>query len=1131
MPRINLLSAGQQHRGLWLVGTRDAIPENSLRRARGVHPTHEGSFRSRFGGSSAAAIAAAHSLWQFGGVRFQAATTVLYRNAVSLLTGLDGTRLSFNEAPPGAGQADSLFVCGGGSVDKITAAGTASEWGIAAPPDGFTATPNALQTRTINDFEGDNTVQHTAVNLVIANEATIIQEAARSMSLAVNASTIGTATRSVTVDLSTFAGPITSPDEDWIRFWFRVDEPDFLNYIEVSFSLGNTTFATDTYSKRVTVAGSAIPEVQKGITSIPGVYDDQEDAVAEDTHAPTPDERIDSLNEINQTFIPPERNAWVQLELPKSTFKRSGDAAVDWSDMQAYRITVSTNSNGGVVCYVDLLELAGGFGLQGRYRYHVTYRNTTTGHRSNANPTRVEVSTVGRRSIALANLPVSADTQVDRREIWRTLGGGSQFFLAGTVNDNVTTTFTDDVADFDGLDSSGASVLDDTELPTDNGKPPDTIDDALWDGRAMFWLDSAAGQGGRVRYSPLGRPEADKGFIEVTPNLVKLALFNGIRYVFSTDYLYRIDGADPYTSRRVFGIPGCEAVHKHTVVVTPFGIVWRAADGVRLFDGARSVLLSEQQLDPIFDNEAIENLTSFAGTVADYGRNEYIISDTTQGLAYHLGKRRWRDLGVGFTAIHYERDSDVFTIGTSDDVEFFETPGATFSGPFAIESPALTWQDETLRVVERVHLDGNTGGQAFLTELVHKDGTTTLTPFNTTSRLQRTEELNRLFQVLSIRLSTDSLSGDVDISGVNLEVRELVCVVWIGDRRFTVPGHSSDLSVGIDFTFPPELIDAQRFIPLIKTLEVEANTNGATLSGAVTLEEGSSFGMLNFSSVARHTQAELFDRVGRVVSMSVTGDFTANMQIFAVTLYMRSLPLQVMVQRGQPTTVQGEINALGTSISFDLEALIDDQQFVPVIESFELDADTGSVDLTPTLTLDNGDTIALTAINTLTRRNTVRDVDRIGRVTYITVAGNFTGVKMYAARLRLRPLRLGLLFGGARIDVDGEIDALATSITFRVDTVSLPGEARLGRSVFRRLYLDADQNGVVMRPRLVFDNQTLDLASYTDTLRGKTEWAVGIADRLVSVVLVGDLSQSVNIYRLEADFYVPELQQSQRARV
>lgn len=773
--RIPLLQPGRLHRGLWLVGPREAMPEGALRRAVALHPTHEGAFKPRLGGSSDTSIAAAHSLYQFNGIRFQGATTVLYRNGSSLITGLDGTRLTFTPAPPGAGQADSLFVCGGGSVDKVDTSGTVSEWGIAAPPDGFAAAASAILTRTIEDFEGDNTSDYTGTSVTIGNEATILKEGARSMSLTVAASTIGTATQSTTVDLSTFAGPVTSPDEDWIRLRFRVDEPDFLDYIEITFSLGNTSFATDTYSRRIVVEGIPSPTDRQGVTAIQGFYDDQEQISGETTVLPTPAERVQALNQINQTFIPRERGTWVTLEIPKSTFKRSGDSTVDWSDVQAHRFTVAANSGGQVVCYFDLFELAGGYGLQGRYRYHVTYRNTTTGHRSNANDTYVEVSNVGRQAVALTSLPTSSDTQVDQREIWRTVGGGSLFFRCGTVDDNVTTTFTDQVADFAGLDtSSGATVLESTQLPTDNGKPPDTIDDALWDGKAMFWLDSASGQRGRVRYSPLGRPEADKGFIEISSDdepLQRLVLFNGIKFVVSDAYVYRIDGTDPYTSRRVFGVPGVEATHKHTLAVTPYGMIWQAADGVRVFDGVKSRVVSDLQLEPVFDGQSVENLTPFAGVIAGYGRDEYLISDGTQALGYHLTKGRWRDLGVGFTGLYYEPDGDVMTIGTSDDVEIIETPGTAYTGDFILQSADVDLSEFEGAIVERLFIDMDPDGLNVTPTLLLDGAELTLPVLTGASRDDSIEYvIGRAPNRVGIRLTMAPTADTPIVYGVSIDV-------------------------------------------------------------------------------------------------------------------------------------------------------------------------------------------------------------------------------------------------------------------------------------------------------------------------------------------------------------------------
>lgn len=99
----------------------------------------------------------------------------------------------------------------------------------------------------------------------------------------------------------------------------------------------------------------------------------------------------------------------------------------------------------------------------GTYKYAYTYVNAD-GFESNPSPYSATV-TVANDSIDLTNVTVSTDPQVTARNIYRTLGTGSAgtiLFFVGTINDNVTTVFNDNVADTD----LGAI------LEYDNDKPP-----------------------------------------------------------------------------------------------------------------------------------------------------------------------------------------------------------------------------------------------------------------------------------------------------------------------------------------------------------------------------------------------------------------------------------------------------------------------------------------------------------------------------------------------------------------------------------------------------------------------------------------------------------------------------------
>lgn len=137
MPRISLVNFSEgSHRGLWINGPRERTPQGHWRRLLAVHSIRDRELRTRDGTTIDVAIAAAHSLHRFNDVRFQAATTVLYRAGVSVSTGHDGTPLDMVVSEPRSGTDDEyLFVCGGGKVEKVDTTGAVTQWGIDPPSD------------------------------------------------------------------------------------------------------------------------------------------------------------------------------------------------------------------------------------------------------------------------------------------------------------------------------------------------------------------------------------------------------------------------------------------------------------------------------------------------------------------------------------------------------------------------------------------------------------------------------------------------------------------------------------------------------------------------------------------------------------------------------------------------------------------------------------------------------------------------------------------------------------------------------------------------------------------------------------------------------------------------------------
>jgi len=216
--------------------------------------------------------------------------------------------------------------------------------------------------------------------------------------------------------------------------------------IQIAFSSGANDFSGVVMSRTVSVSENVAPGDQEisqvlGLGSVSTVAERQTAITnaAVDGSLQSQTSKVALQEAISQTTISRSANTWVLLRLPKSSFV--GGAESDWAAVQAARLTIKTKKDAGVIAYWDDLKIAGGFGLQGRYRYRVTFRNTSTGSRSNANPNYVEVTNVGRQSVVLNSLPLSSDSQVDQREIWRTVGDGILYFRCGTVDDNTTTTF------------------------------------------------------------------------------------------------------------------------------------------------------------------------------------------------------------------------------------------------------------------------------------------------------------------------------------------------------------------------------------------------------------------------------------------------------------------------------------------------------------------------------------------------------------------------------------------------------------------------------------------------------------------------------------------------------------------
>lgn len=808
-------------KGLWVAGGRDSVPDGALRRATGVAAFREGVIRSARG-FRALVFGAANQYRRFAGALFQARDDDILRDGVVVNAAFPqsgagqtftGPRISFLRMPPQATLDDWLFVAGGNNPFKVRADGTdASKWGIDAPPDGATATPNAQAKNQIDAMDattGWTRVGPTGVNEVLDN--TVFVEGTGSLRWDFEQSATTQYTKDIMTNLNTFGGGVVSADQDYIQLWIRLSgtrtneanspAAENFDWLEVAFALGATNFDDNMMTRRidgidgvVPIAGLADQEVGVATALEPGagiqVVLDQAFVDQGETDIVTGEgvfnEAADQrrlLNAISQTQVMRQNDVWQKLMLPKASFDRTGsDAALDWGDVEAIRLTFKRSGN--LVIYVDDIALVGGTGMVGDYKYLHTFKNAATGSRSNPNETPVLVKRVQRSSVHLGNLPISTDPQVTHVEGWRSVGNGEAFFKAYEVA-NGTLTHDDDIADYAGL-FTGAhltaadlpDILQPDEVQLDNAPPPSTITEVLGVPHLAraWWLDSAPDQRGRLFYSPAGRPESNQGFVDVTQTddpLRAVVRWNDVIYVLSDGGLFRIVGDDePFVAQEVFGALG--TMRPDTVVPSPFGIVYQAPDAVRLFDGNFSSPVAFDAVAPLFRGYAVEGIAPFAGVSAAFYREDYWITDGITVLVVNLATQTWRRYGTTNTFdTLYASDDDTELLGSvglaAGDTFALDDADADTAITFQVQTGSRLLSADVRNVIQRLFIDLETSGQEVTPTLIFEDAEEVLPVIVAASRMTVEYARLDLARLVAVRLDATILDL-VIVYGIELDV-------------------------------------------------------------------------------------------------------------------------------------------------------------------------------------------------------------------------------------------------------------------------------------------------------------------------------------------------------------------------
>lgn len=489
-------------------------------------------------------------------------------------------------------------------------------------------------------------------------------------------------------------------DEDKFRIWIYSSDPTAVNQVTLQIDVNTGRFDLDTYA--ATIPGSALN--QGGFSWTQVVIRRALDTAA--VLAANPD--FATLQALVDAGVLDSLLA----------FERTGSTAGrDWTTVRGVRVTVDVNT--AVDVNLDAWDVIGGATapLEGNdLQWFVTY-DTPAGHESNGSPAMAALLTLDKQAATLTNVPVSADPQVTMRRIYRAGGALAGPLRVGTINDNFTTSFVDQLPD------SFAQGID-TAMPIDHDPPPAAFGVVRHLGKLIAF--NSATHPGRFWWTKTGQPwyfpgsgDEDVGQWQDTGEddeaILAVRSHNRMLIFYKERSIVRLygdpDSSDPEQTSSTIGLIGPRAI-------APDGAVDYIAgsEGIYRFNTETEVKISGK-VDPIFKGDYV----SLAATIdiaplnPDQKRNSVLalingrlyfsypslqvggprpditlVCDLASGRWYHyLLDSALNDAG-GFTALYYEgQDRGLLgAISSSNGVAVHQLEVGTTDGPNAIP---LVW--------------------------------------------------------------------------------------------------------------------------------------------------------------------------------------------------------------------------------------------------------------------------------------------------------------------------------------------------------------------------------------------------------------------------------------------------------
>lgn len=300
--------------------------------------------------------------------------------------------------------------------------------------------------------------------------------------------------------------------------------------------------------------------------------------------------------------------------------------------------------------------------MNGTYYYSITYSNPLQESSQGVISDPITVTNTG---VNLTNIPISSDSQVTQRNIYRIGGALGQWRLIFTINDNTTTTYSDTLGD----DQVTGHLL-----TVDRDPPP--VFDSIISHKERIWGFGTPDDHSVVYYSNYGEPwgfNLVTGFLPVGSNsfndvAVGMASIGTQLVLMKTKTTYNVTGSTDadFQSNKLFDI-GCRSSRS---ICSAYGVCWwLSKQGIYQFDGSSPQNLSDgvfqqSNIKSVIQGLALSDLLLCTSFVYDR-MVHFCFPSINTSFFWDLRSQGWYSISWALDQVVFNLESEVPVVGTN----------------------------------------------------------------------------------------------------------------------------------------------------------------------------------------------------------------------------------------------------------------------------------------------------------------------------------------------------------------------------------------------------------------------------------------------------------------------------------